>query len=125
MLSCQRSGAAATDRLISSGQHERTPGADGLGTDALRATVLDSCLRGDFTLAEEYVEFERGRNNERSVTTKALAHARRIGATLLVAKLDRLSRSVWFIATELDARVEFRACDVPDASRLLLHILLA
>jgi DNA invertase Pin-like site-specific DNA recombinase len=57
------------------------------------------------------------------VLTKALAHARRIGATLLVAKLDRLSRSVRFIATVLDAGVEFRACDVPDASRLLLHIL--
>jgi DNA invertase Pin-like site-specific DNA recombinase len=51
--------------------------------------------------------------------------ARRIGATLLVAKLDRLSRSVRFIATELDAGVEFRACDAPDASRLLLHILSA
>lgn len=56
---------------------------------------------------------------------KALAHAKRAGAVLLVAKLDRLSRSVRFIATVLDAGVEFRACDVPDASRLLLHILSA
>jgi DNA invertase Pin-like site-specific DNA recombinase len=104
---------------------ERSQGANGLGIDAQRATVLDFCGRGGFTLAKEYVEVESGRNNERKVLTKALAHARRIGATLLVAKLDRLSRSVRFIATVLDAGVEFRACDVPDASRLLLHILSA
>ena len=104
---------------------ERSQGASGLGIDAQRATVADFCVRGGFTLAKEYVEVESGRNNERTVLAKALAHARRIGATLLVAKLDRLSRSVRFIATVLDAGVEFRACDVPDASRLLLHILSA
>jgi DNA invertase Pin-like site-specific DNA recombinase len=104
---------------------ERSQGANGLGIDAQRATVADFCQRGDYTLAKEYVEVESGRNNDRLVLTKALAHARRIGATLLVAKLDRLSRSVRFIATVLDAGVEFRACDVPDASRLLLHILSA
>ena len=46
-------------------------------------------------------------------------------AVLLVAKLDRLSRSVKFIATVLDAGVEFRACDMPDASRMVLHIMAA
>jgi DNA invertase Pin-like site-specific DNA recombinase len=104
---------------------ERSQGANGLGIDGQRATVADFCQRGGFTLSKEFVEVESGRNNERTVLAKALAHARRIGATLLVAKLDRLSRSVRFIATVLDAGVEFRACDVPDASRLLLHILSA
>ena len=104
---------------------ERSQGANGLGIDAQRATVAAFCQHGGFTLSKEFVEVESGRNNERVVLTKALAHARRIGATLLVAKLDRLSRSVRFIATVLDAGVEFRACDVPDASRLLLHILSA
>jgi DNA invertase Pin-like site-specific DNA recombinase len=104
---------------------ERSQGANGLGIDSQRATVADFCQRGGFTLAKEFVEVESGRNDERTVLAKALAHARRIGATLLVAKLDRLSRSVRFIATVLDAGVEFRACDVPDASRLLLHILSA
>jgi DNA invertase Pin-like site-specific DNA recombinase len=42
-----------------------------------------------------------------------------------VAKLDRLSRSVKFIATVLDAGVEFRACDMPEASRMVLHIMAA
>jgi DNA invertase Pin-like site-specific DNA recombinase len=93
--------------------------------DARRETVRAFCAVGGFTLSKEFVEVESGRDDERVVLTKALAHARRIGATLLVAKLDRLSRSVRFIATVLDAGVEFRACDVPDASRLLLHILSA
>jgi DNA invertase Pin-like site-specific DNA recombinase len=104
---------------------ERTQGANGLGIEAQRATVAEFCNRGGFTLAKEFVEVESGRNDARPVLAKALAHARRIGATLLVARLDRLSRSVRFIATVLDAGVEFRACDVPDASRLLLHILSA
>jgi DNA invertase Pin-like site-specific DNA recombinase len=100
-------------------------GASGLGLEAQRATVADFCRRGEFTLAKEYVEIESGRNNMRPVLEKAVAHARRIGATLLVAKLDRLSRSVQFIATVLNSGCEFRAADVPDASRLLLHILSA
>jgi len=104
---------------------ERSQGANGLGIEAQRATVAAFCDSGHFTVIREYVEVESGRNNARPVLEKALAHARRAGATLLVAKLDRLSRSVRFIATVLEAGVEFRACDVPDASRLLLHILSA
>src|ERR1700681_348835 len=100
-------------------------GASGLGLEAQRSTVAEFCQRGAFTLAKEYVEVESGRKSDRAVLAKALTHARRIGATLLVAKLDRLSRNVRFIATVLEAGVEFRACDVPDASRLLLHILSA
>jgi DNA invertase Pin-like site-specific DNA recombinase len=52
-----------------------------------------------------------------------VAHAKRVGAVLLVGELDRASRSVKFIATVLDAGLEFRACDMPDASRMVLHIM--
>jgi DNA invertase Pin-like site-specific DNA recombinase len=100
-------------------------GASGLGLEAQRATVAAFCSHREFELAKEYVEVESGKRDDRPQLAKALAHARRLGAVLLVAKLDRLSRSVRFIATVLDAGVEFRACDVPDASRLLLHILSA
>jgi DNA invertase Pin-like site-specific DNA recombinase len=44
---------------------------------------------------------------------------------LVIAKLDRLSRNVAFIATLMDAGVEFVACDNPHATRLTLHILAA
>jgi DNA invertase Pin-like site-specific DNA recombinase len=46
-------------------------------------------------------------------------------ARLVIAKLDRLSRNVAFIATMMDSNVEFIACDNPHATRLTLHILAA
>lgn len=100
-------------------------GTSGLGLEAQRAAVRSFCERGGYVIAREYVEVESGCNDERPKLRAALAHARRIGAVLLVAKLDRLSRSVKFIATVLDAGVEFRACDMPDASRMVLHIMAA
>ena len=100
-------------------------GVSGLGLEAQRATINDFCRRGGFELEKEFIEIESGRRDARPVLEKALIHARRAGATLMVAKLDRLSRSVRFIAAVLEAGVPFRAADVPDASRLLLHILAA
>jgi DNA invertase Pin-like site-specific DNA recombinase len=49
----------------------------------------------------------------------------RRGAKLVIAKLDRLSRNVAFIATMMDSNVEFVACDNPHATGLTLHILAA
>ena len=51
--------------------------------------------------------------------------ARKVKATLLAAKLDRLARNVAFIANLKDAANEFLACDQPFASRVTLHILAA
>jgi DNA invertase Pin-like site-specific DNA recombinase len=56
---------------------------------------------------------------------KALESARKGKATLLIARLDRLARNVAFMASLMDAGIEFRACDQPFASRLTLHILTA
>jgi DNA invertase Pin-like site-specific DNA recombinase len=56
---------------------------------------------------------------------KALGAARKAKAALLIAKLDRLARNVAFIATMMDAGVDFVACDQPFASRPTLHILAA
>jgi DNA invertase Pin-like site-specific DNA recombinase len=100
-------------------------GRSGLGLEGQRAAVEAHCARTGATIAREFVEVESGRNDERPKLAEALAYARRAKATLLVAKLDRLSRSVRFIATVLDSGVEFAAADVPDANRLLLHVLAA
>src|SRR5690349_16757681 len=54
---------------------------------------------------------------------KAIAHARRTGATLLVAKIDRLSRDVHFLTGLEKAGVEFVAADMPEANRLTVHIM--
>ena len=73
----------------------------------------------------EFVEVESGKRNSRPELQKALSACRRHKARLIIAKLDRLSRNVAFIATMMDAGVEFVACDNPHATRLTLHILAA
>ena len=100
-------------------------GESGLGLDAQRAAVEAFCKRTSSTIAREFVEVESGRHDDRPKLAEALAFARRTRATLLVAKLDRLSRSVRFIATVMDSGVEFAAADMPDANRMMLHLLAA
>jgi DNA invertase Pin-like site-specific DNA recombinase len=100
-------------------------GRSGLGLEGQKAAVEAYCALTDTTISREYVEIESGRNNERPKLTEALAFARRAKAALLVAKLDRLSRNVRFIATVMDSGVEFAAADMPDANRLTLHVLAA
>src|SRR6185312_12601673 len=65
---------------------------------------------------------ESGRKNDRPVLAQALAHAKRVGGVLLIAKLDRLARNVAFIANLMESGVEFRACDMPEADRLMIHV---
>jgi DNA invertase Pin-like site-specific DNA recombinase len=76
-------------------------------------------------MVAEYSDVESGRQNERLGLKNAIAHARRVKATLLIAKLDRLARSVAFISSIMESDIEFTACDIPSANRLLLHIMAA
>jgi len=100
-------------------------GESGLGLEAQRATVEAFARQQGGQIAAEYVEIESGRRSDRPELAKALHAARKAKATLLVAKLDRLSRNVAFISSVMDAGVDFLACDQPYASRLTLHILAA
>jgi hypothetical protein len=77
-------------------------GKSGLGLEAQRAAVLDH-VAGKGEIAAEYVEIESGKRNERPQLARAMAEARRIGAVLLIAKLDRLARNVAFIANLLES----------------------
>ena len=100
-------------------------GASGLGLEAQREAVKAYVQRLGGTIAREYVEIESGANADRPKLKEALAFARRSKATLLVARLDRLSRSVAFIAKVLESKVHFAAVDFPEANHLTLHILAA
>jgi DNA invertase Pin-like site-specific DNA recombinase len=72
-----------------------------------------------------YTEVETGKKSDRPELAKALAHAKRAKATLVVAKLDRLARNVAFTAALMENGVDFVACDMPTANRLTIHILAA
>jgi DNA invertase Pin-like site-specific DNA recombinase len=100
-------------------------GRSGLGLEAQKEAVRHYLASIDGTLIAEYTEIETGKRNDRLELQKALITCRRQKAKLVIAKLDRLSRNVAFIAAVMDSGVEFVACDNPHATRLTLHVLAA
>ena len=68
---------------------------------------------------------ESGKRNDRPQLTAALAHAKATGATVVIAKLDRLARNLAFISNLMESGVEFVAADMPMANRLTVHVLAA
>lgn len=97
--------------------------ASGLGIEAQREAVERYAAQTGGTIIAEYTETESGAKSDRPQLAKALAQCRRAKATLLIARLDRLSRSLSFVAQLLDANVEIRCADMPEANRLLLQML--
>lgn len=100
-------------------------GESGLGIEAQRAAMESYAKATGANLHMVYTEVESGKLADRPELTRALAHARRAKATLVVAKLDRLARNVAFLSALMDSKVPFVACDNPHANRLTLHILAA
>ena len=100
-------------------------GIRGLGMDAQQAAVTRFVDTSRGTLLAQYVEVESGKRADRPELQQALDHAKQANATLLIAKLDRLSRNVAFISRLLKSGVELLCCDMPQANRLTLHILAA
>ncbi|MDQ2835580.1 MAG: recombinase family protein [Acidobacteriota bacterium] len=98
-------------------------GESGLGLEAQRQAVRQF-VTGD--LAGEYTEVESGkRHTNRPQLAQALAECRKRKATLVIAKLDRLARNVYFISGLMESGVDFTAVDMPTANRLTIHILAA
>jgi len=97
-------------------------GASGLGLEAQRATVADYAKRAGGTIVAEFTEVESGKKNSRVQLAEAIAAAKRTGATLVIAKLDRLARNAAFIFALRDAGVCFVACDIPEANTLTVGI---
>jgi DNA invertase Pin-like site-specific DNA recombinase len=100
-------------------------GQSGLGLEAQQKAVLDYLNGGSWTLAGEYTEVESGKHADRPQLTAALAACKKQKARLVIAKLDRLSRNLAFIATLMDSGIEFVATDNPHANKLTIHILAA
>jgi DNA invertase Pin-like site-specific DNA recombinase len=100
-------------------------GKSGLGLEAQKKAVADYLNGGSWELVGEFVEIESGKRADRPELAKAIDICKRQKAKLVIAKLDRLSRNLAFIATMMEAGVEFVAVDNPTANRLTIHILAA
>lgn len=101
-------------------------GKSGLGLEAQErdiAVFLDKFSEVPFEIIGEFRDVQSGSDADRSELSKALDLVRRTGAELLIAKLDRLSRKVSFIATLMDdKRVKLRVAQMPQADKFQLHI---
>jgi DNA invertase Pin-like site-specific DNA recombinase len=84
-----------------------------LGLEAQRATVAGFLNGGLWRLVGEFIEVESGRSPKRRELDKALVRCRVMGATLIVANVSRLTRSVAFLSRLLEQEVDVRFCDLP------------
>lgn len=100
-------------------------GRSGLGLQAQRAAIADFCASRGCEPIAEYTEQESGKRDDRPELVKALHHAKVTGATLVIAKLDRLTRNLAFLAALQDAGTKFVAADMPEANELTIHIMAA
>jgi len=95
-------------------------GSSGLGLHAQRSTVKQ--FIGMNLLLSEFTEIESGKNDRRIELQKAIDYAKINNATLVIAKLDRLSRNASFIFQLRDSNVDFTCCDIPDANTMTIGI---
>ena len=98
-------------------------GRSGLGLEAQRKAVADFLNGGRWTLAAEFVEVESGKRDDRPQLAAALEACKLYGATLVIAKLDRLSRDAHFLLGLQKAGVKFVAADMPEANELTIGIM--
>lgn len=98
-------------------------GQSGLGLEAQQQAVADYLHTYGGELVEEYSEVESGSKDDRPELHKALRACRLKGATLLIAKLDRLSRNHRFLVELQHSSVNFICCDMPDANRLTIGLM--
>ena len=98
-------------------------GSSGLGLQA-QQEIIRKHLNGNSPIAE-FVEVESGRKSDRPKLHEALELCKKEKATLIVAKMDRLSRNVAFTSQLLDSGIEIVFCDFPKANRLVLTIIAA
>lgn len=100
-------------------------GDSGLGLEAQRTAIAAYLNGGKWEVLGEYIEIESGKRNDRPKLAEAMRLCRKKGATLVIAKLDRLARNVHFVSGLMESKVDFVACDNPTANKLTIHILAA
>ena len=101
-------------------------GKSGLGLEAQREAVRGYLNGGRWRLVEEFTEVETGKGSnaleKRPVLREAMERAKKEKATLIIAKLDRLSRNVHFVSGLIELGTDFIAVDNPKADKTMLHM---
>lgn len=100
-------------------------GQSGLGLEAQQQLVHQYLNGGKWQLVQEVVEIESGGKNDRPKLKEAIALCRAWRATLVIAKLDRLSRSVKLIAELMEQGIAFVVAESPEMTHLTVHIMAA
>ncbi|HUD91613.1 recombinase family protein [Sphingobium sp.] len=98
-------------------------GRSGLGLEAQRRAIASYCEGRACEVLAEFTEIETGKRNDRPELARALHYAKVTGATLVIAKLDRLSRNAAFLLQLQDSGAKFLAADMPEACNLTVGIL--
>ena len=98
-------------------------GYQGLGMEAQHKSVANYLDSTGGELVEEYTEVKSGRKGERPELEKALRKCKLTGFTLLIAKLDRLSRNASFLLSIRDSNIKFVASDMPEANNLTIGLM--
>jgi DNA invertase Pin-like site-specific DNA recombinase len=94
-------------------------GASGLGLEAQRAQILAAYPTHEII---EFLEIETGKKNDRKILINAMLKAKELQCTLVVAKLDRLSRNASFLMDLHASKVDFRALNIPELNTLTVGI---
>jgi len=98
-------------------------GQSGLGLEGQKAAIDAYAAANAAHAVGSFIEVESGRNNDRPELQKAIKLARVTGAKLVIARLDRLSRSAAFLFNLQESSVDFICCDNPHATPLTIGVL--
>jgi len=98
-------------------------GRSGLGLEAQRQAIEAYARSRGASVLQTFTEVESGKVDSRPELEKAIHLAKVTGATLVIAKLDRLSRNAAFLLALRDSGVRFVAADMPDANELTVGVM--
>ncbi len=104
---------------------ESTPGQEksGLGLEAQKVLIEDFAEHEGYTLKDSFTEIKSGKRHDRALLKEAIRVCKRNKATLLIAYVDRLARSLWMIMTLIEAKVKFKIVTQPHAPKVVLQLL--
>lgn len=94
----------------------------GLGLEAQRKQVADFIVSCGGSLEAEFIEVESGKNNNRVELAKAIRQSQLTGGKLIIAKLDRLSRSLHYITSLAESKINFVVCDLPGCDQFTINL---